>query len=300
MPEFNNGSLGLYLIAGAIILFVLGQSLFFLIKAWKHGKELGIDTKKLKNAVTSSALFSLPSALSVLATVIALAPALGLVIPWVRLSVIGNITYETVAATNAIEAFGITSGISEKITDPAVYAGVAWVMTIGICFSLVILPFVAKPLHQKFLKLNQKSDKAEATEEEAVKAEETAKPKKKRGFAGFIDYVTPALFIGLIGAYVSNSILGSGKADVPIDGAGVLSVLTLVTSIVVSIVLELISNKFKLSWLEPFVMPLGMIAGMIVAVLAYNFLPVILPDVTFNIGETAINLKEIASFEWRG
>ncbi len=299
MPEFNNGSLGLYLIAGAIILFVLGQSLFFLIKAWKHGKAIGIDKQKLKNAVTSSALFSLPSALSVLATVIALAPALGLVIPWVRLSVIGNITYETVAATNAIEAFGITTGISEKITDPAVYAGVAWVMTIGICFSLVVLPFVAKPLHKKFLKLNQKP-KTEDEDEEDIITEETAKPKKKRGFAGFIDYVTPALFIGLIGAYVSNSILGSGKPDVIIDGAGVLSVLTLVTSIVVSIILELVSNKFKLAWLEPFVMPIGMIAGMVVAVLAYNFLPVILPDVTFNIGETAINLKDIALFEWRG
>lgn len=299
MPKFSNDLLGLYIIAGVIILFVLGQSLFFLIKAWKHGKELGIDTKKLKNAVTSSALFSLPSALSVLATVIALAPALGLVIPWVRLSVIGNITYETVAATNAIEAFGITTGISEKITDPAVYAGVAWVMTIGICFSLVILPFVAKPLHKKFLKLNRKPASEEATEE-TVNTGETTKAKKKRGFAGFIDYVTPALFIGLIGAYVSNSILGSGKPDEPLDGAGVLSVLTLVTSIVVSIVLELISNKFKLTWLEPFVMPLGMISGMVVAVLAYNFLPVILPDVTFSLGERVINLKDIASFEWRG
>ncbi len=300
MPEFNNSSLGLYLIAGAIILFVLVQSLFFLVKAWKHGKELGIDKKKLKNAVTSSALFTLPSALSVLATVIALAPALGLVIPWVRLSVIGNITYETFAATQAIEAFGITSGISEKITDPAVYAGVAWVMTIGICFSLVVLPFAAKPLHKKFLKLNQKSDKEQVAEETTVQTEETAKPKKKRGIAGFIDYVTPALFIGLIGAFVSNSILGSGKPDELLDGAGVLSVLTLVTSIVVSIVLELVSNKFKLTWLEPFVMPIGMIAGMVVAVVAYNYLPAILPDVTFSIGERVINLKDIASLEWRG
>ena len=86
----------LYLIAGAVILFVLGQSVFFLVKAWKRGKELGIDAKKLRDSVTSSALFTVPSALSVLATVIALAPALGLVVPWVRLSVLGNITYETV------------------------------------------------------------------------------------------------------------------------------------------------------------------------------------------------------------
>ena len=281
MPEFNNGSLGLYLIAGAIILFVLCQSLFFLIKAWKHGKELGIDKKKLKNAVTSSALFSLPSALSVLATVIALAPALGLVIPWVRLSVIGNITYETVAATNAIEAFGITTGIREKITDPEVYAGIAWVMTLGICFSLVILPFVAKPLHKKFLNAtNKKSNEPVDEDDETI--EEPDAPKKKRGIAGFIDHVTPALFIGLIGAFVTNSILGKGKADVALDGAGVLSVITLVTAIVSSVLLELVSKKLKLTWLEPFVMPLGMIAAMAVAILVYNVSP------------------EIALIEWRG
>lgn len=281
---FDNSSLGLYLIAGAIILFVLGQSLFFLIKAWKHGKEMGIDKKKLKNAVTSSALFTVPSALSVLATVIALAPALGLVIPWVRLSVIGNITYETVAATEAIKAFGITTGITEAITDPEVYAGVAWVMTIGICFSLVILPFVAKPLHKKFLNASKKAE-SEVTEESTATEDtaETKSPKKKRSFAGFMDYVTPALFIGLIGAFVANSILGAGKADVALDGAGVLSVLTLVTSVIVSVVLEIVSKKFKLTWLEPFVMPIGMIAGMVVAVVAYNVLP-----------------ADIALLEWRG
>lgn len=278
-------SIGLYLIAGAVILFVLLQSVFFLVKSWKHGKEIGIDKKKLRDAVTSSALFTIPSAFSVLATVIALAPALGLVIPWVRLSVIGNITYETVAATEAIEAFGITTGITEAITDKTAFAGVAWVMTIGICFSLVILPFVAKPLHKKFLNAGKKK---EETPETAVKVEETSETsdkKKKRSFAGFMDYVTPALFIGLIGAFVSNSILGAGnqKTDIPLDGAGVLSVITLVTAVAVSIILELITKKFKLTWLEPFVMPIGMIVAMIAAIVAYNVLP-----------------PEIALLEWRG
>ena len=268
----------LYLIAAAVIVFVLIQSLFFLVKAWKHGKEIGIDKQKLKNSVTSSALFTIPSALSVLATVIALAPALGLVIPWVRLSVIGNITYETVAATEAIEAFGVTTGITEPITDPEVFAGVAWVMTLGICFSLVILPFVAKPLHKKFLNAGKK--KEEPVEEVA---KETTDAPKKRSFAGFMDYVTPALFIGLIGAFVANSILGAGKADVPLDGAGVLSVITLITAIVVSIVLEIVTKKFKLTWLEPFVMPIGMILAMVAAIIAYNVLP-----------------EGIALLEWRG
>ena len=276
----------LYLIAGAVILFVLGQYVFFLVKAWKRGKELGIDAKKLRDSVTSSALFTVPSALSVLATVIALAPALGLVVPWVRLSVLGNITYETVAATEAIKAAGVETGIIEAITDPEVFTAVAWVMTLGICFSLVILPFVAKPLHKKFLNAGKKKEEepVEKAEETAV-AEETAKGKKKakRSFAGFMDHVTPALFIGLISAFISNSILGAGKPETFGDGAGVISVITLATAIVVSAVLEIVAKKMKLTWLEPFVMPIGMIIAMVVAIVAFNVLP-----------------SEIALLEWRG
>ena len=279
----------LYLIAGAVILFVLGQSVFFLVKAWKRGIELGIDKKKLRDSITSSALFTVPSALSVLATVIALAPAIGLVVPWVRLSVLGNITYETVAATEAIRAAGVTTGITEAITDPEVFTAVAWVMTLGICFSLIILPFVAKPLHKKFLNAGKKKDSekvktAEVAETETKETtEKNGKKKAKRSFAGFVDHVTPALFIGLISAFISNSILGAGKPETFGDGAGVLSVITLATAIIVSALLEIIAKKLKLTWLEPFVMPIGMIVAMVVAIVAYNVLP-----------------PEIAILEWRG
>lgn len=275
---FNNGSLGLYLIAGAIILFVLIQSIFFLVKAWKQGKKLGLDKSKLRNAVTSSALFTIPSALSVLATVIALAPALGLVIPWVRLSVIGNLMYETTAAEAAMEAFGHTGGIANAVTDPTVYAGIAWVMTLGICFSLVILPFLAKPLHKKFMAASNK----EKSEEETVSAD----GKKKRTFGEFINkFATPAIFIGLIGAFIARAIAGQGSTKAPeeLDGAGVLSVSTLAVAVIFSIVLEVIVKKLKLTWLEPFVMPIGMIVAMVAAIVLYNVLP-----------------AEIATFEWRG
>lgn len=265
----------LYLIAGGVILFVLAQSAFFLVKAWKHGKELGIDKKKLRDSVTSSALFTIPSALSVLATVIALAPALGLVIPWVRLSVIGNLMYETTAAEAAMEAFGHQGGMAVPVTDPEIYAGVAWVMTLGICFSLVILPFVAKPLHKKFMSAGKK--------EEAAKAESDNQPKKKT-LGGFInDYATPAIFIGLIGAFIARAIIGAGKPETFGDGAGVLSIITLVVAVVVSIILEIITKKFKLTWLEPFVMPIGMIVAMVAAIVFFSVLP-----------------EEIAILEWRG
>ena len=270
----------LYLIAGAVILFVLAQSIFFLVKAYKQGRALGLDKSKLRNAITSSALFTIPSALSILATIIALVPALGPVIPWVRLSVIGNLMYETTAAEAAMEAFGHEGGMAVPVTDPEVYAGVAWVMTLGICFSLVVLPFLAKPLHKKLLQAGKKDEtpKAEATENAPADA------KKKRSLNGFInDFATPAIFIGLIGAFIARAIIGAGKPETFGDGAGVLSIITLVVAVVVSIALEILAKKLKLTWLEPFVMPIGMIIAMIAAIVFFNVLP-----------------EEIATFEWRG
>ena len=271
--DFRN-STSLYLIAAAVILFVLGQSIFFLVKAWKQGKALGIDKKKLRDAVTSSAIFTIPSALSILATVIALAPALGMVIPWVRLSVIGNLMYESTAAEAAMEAFGHVGGMAEKVTDPTVFAGIAWVMSLGICFSLVLLPFLAKPLHKKFVAAGKKDKEAEQNGE---------KKEKKNDNSGIMDLVSPAVFIGLIGAFVARAIAGAGKPDIFGDGAGVVSVITLVTAIVVSLIFEVIAKKLKLTWLEPFVMPIGMIVAMVVSVVAFNLLP-----------------PEIAVWEWRG
>ena len=268
----------LYAIAGAVILFVLAQSVFFLVKAWKQGRALGIDKAKLRNAITSSALFTVPSALSVLATVIALAPALGLVIPWVRLSVIGNLMYETTAAEAAMEAMGHQGGMAVPVTDPEVYAGVAWVMTLGICFSLVILPFLAKPLHKKFMAASQKEEAAPAD------ANAPADAKKKRSLNGFINkFATPAIFIGLIGAFVARAIIGGGKPETFGDGAGVLSIITLVVAVVVSIALEILAKKLKLTWLEPCVMPIGMIVAMVAAIVFFNVLP-----------------EDIAMLEWRG
>ena len=273
-------STALYLIAGAVILFVLAQSIFFLVKAYKQGRALGLDKSKLRNAITSSALFTIPSALSILATIIALVPALGPVIPWVRLSVIGNLMYETTAAEAAMEAFGHEGGMAVPITDPEVYAGVAWVMTLGICFSLVILPFVAKPLHKKLLQAGKKEEAPKAETAENVPAE----GKKKRGLNGFInDFATPAIFIGLIGAFIARAIIGAGKPETFGDGAGVLSIITLVVAVFVSIALEILAKKLKLTWLEPFVMPIGMIIAMVAAIVFFNVLP-----------------EEIAIFEWRG
>ena len=96
----------MYGIAFVVIGFVIVQSVFFIVKAWKRAKELGIKQETLKQTVTSSALFTLAPALAILATVIVLASSLGIVLPWIRLSVVGNLAYETVAAQTVLDELG--------------------------------------------------------------------------------------------------------------------------------------------------------------------------------------------------
>ncbi len=252
-------SVPMYLIGGALILFIIAQSLFFLIKAWKRARQLGLSSATLRSTVTGSALFTIAPAIAILATVVSLAGALGLVLPWVRLSVIGNLSYETVAATAAMEALDHAGGMAVEVKDQTLFATIAWVMTVGSVFPLLLLPIVAKPIQKK---LN------------------TAVAKSKSDLP---DILAAAAFIGLIGAFIARAIAGSGDDKIIGDGAGVLSIITLVSAVVISLTLETISKKTKAKWMQPFIMPVSMLLAMTIAVVAFNLLP---PDV--------------ALLEWRG
>ena len=97
----------LFVIVGIIIAVVLGQSVFFLVKAIRRAKELGIAKETIRKTISSSAVFTIAPAISVLVGVVVLSKALGIALPWLRLSVIGSITYENVAAQNALTAVSV-------------------------------------------------------------------------------------------------------------------------------------------------------------------------------------------------
>ena len=152
--NFNVNSPILFVIVGAIIALVLAQSVFFLIRAVKRAKQLGISSSTVKKTISSAAIFTIAPAVAVLIGVVALSKSLGIPLPWLRLSVIGSITYETVAAGNALESAGLSAGAT--ITDPAIYVTVAWVMTVGIAAGLVLVPFVTKKIQSGMTKMGMK------------------------------------------------------------------------------------------------------------------------------------------------
>ncbi len=246
----------MYALAAIVVAFVTVQSLFFIIKSWKHAKELGIEKEKLKNTVVSSIMFTVAPAISILATVIVLANALGIVLPWIRLTVIGNLAYETTAAQSAVEAMGGT--LSESVSDYQQFSTISWAMTIGSIAPLLMLPFVCKKLQKKIGSAVNKSESS-----------------KKFG-----DAISAAAFIGIISAFIARALAGTGEAvsspdrvKNPATDAGFMSISVLLVSMIAMVILETICKKFKLDKLSPFTMPISMFIGMGAAMLFKAVLP---------------------------
>ena len=49
----------LFVLAGLIIAVVMGQSVYFLAKALKRSKELGMDQTKIRKTIQTAALFTI-------------------------------------------------------------------------------------------------------------------------------------------------------------------------------------------------------------------------------------------------
>lgn len=242
--KFSVNSPILFIMVGIIILAVLAQSVYFLVRALKRARQLDISHKTLKKTITSAAVFTIAPAIAILVGVLALSKSLGIALPWLRLSIIGSITYETVAANNALTALGLPSGT--QITDANVFVTVLWVMTIGIAAGLVFVPFVTKKIQGGISKIGLKD--------------------KKWG-----EILNNAMFIGMISAflgYVFCDVTNVFKGD----ASGLIPVLVMLVSAVVMTICGLLSKKFKILWLTDYALPLSLVLGMASAIPITNWL----------------------------
>ncbi len=232
--NFSTNSLFLYGLAVFVILFVLAQSIFFLVRSFRRGKELGISTEKLRKTILSTAVFTLAPALSILIGIVTLSKFLGIPLPWIRMSVIGAITYELPAATSTANALGLS--LSEIITDPKVYSAIAWVMTLGIMPSIILPPILMKKIQGGMVKLKSKDSK-------------------------WGDLFLTSMFLGMISAF-----LGMVFADVRSGIAGWIPIFVMLFSALLMAVCGLLIKKCGMKWLETYAMSISMVGAMVFAV----------------------------------
>ncbi|MBQ9861537.1 MAG: DUF5058 family protein [Clostridia bacterium] len=234
----------LYILVGVIIAVVLAQSVYFLVRAVRRAKELGISAETVKKTVSSSAIFTVAPAISILVSVVALSKSLGVALPWLRLSVIGSMSYEVVASQNVLEAANVADGT--VITDPSIFLSVVWVMTLSIAAGLVLVPFMTKGIQNGMTKMGLKDKK-------------------------WSEIFNNAMFLGMISAFlgfVFCDVLDVTKGDT----SCLIPVCVMVSSAVIMAICGLFATKFKIRWLTDYALPMSLVGGMALAIPFTNWL----------------------------
>ena len=262
--EFSTNHPILFVLAGIIIAAVLAQSAFFLIKAWRRGVELGMDKKKLRKIATTATVFTIAPAVAIVISVLALSKKLGLALPWLRLSVVGSLSYEAIAAENTSNAMGLSASVSPNASQ---FVTIALVMTLSILVGIWLVPVIAKKLQNGMVNLEKRDKK-------------------------WADIFSSSMFIGMIAAFVGFvfcdvSRLWSGNADGLVEvvkkvtengekvektfyyttTSGLVPMCVMGVSALVMVVLGLLSKKIKkAAWLADYALPISLLLGMASAI----------------------------------
>ena len=265
--EFNVNHPILFVFVGLIIAAVIGQSVYFLVKSYRRAKELGMDMTKINKTIKTAAIFTIAPAISIVITVVALSKSLGIALPWLRLSVVGSLSYEAIAAANAASGMGTTLAELAKSMNASQFVTIVSVMTISIMVGIWLVPVVAKKYQAGMVSFEKKDQK-------------------------WSDILQNSLFIGMITAFVGYVFCDISRLWRSVDGiftlvketdgvesvtkytstSGLVPVCVMATSALLMCVCGLLINKLKWKWLNDYALPICMVVGMAVAIPLTNIL----------------------------
>ena len=238
--EFNVNHPILFVLAAILVAAVLAQSIYFLAKALRRAKAIGMDTKKLTKTIRTAAVFTIAPAVSIVISVITLAKDLGLPLPWLRLSVVGSLSYEAIAASNAVSAMGLKLGEISSLTAQQ-YVNILLVMTISILVGIWLVPVIGKKLLGGMSSLGKRDAK-------------------------WADIFQNAMFIGMISAFVGFVFCDISRLWAPVEGfsatSGLIPVAVMAVSAVIMLLCGLVMKVFKWRWVNDYALPISLIGGM--------------------------------------
>ena len=232
----------LFVLAGILVAVVLAQSIYFLVKAMKRSKAIGMDQAKIRKTIKTAAIFTIAPAVSIVISVITLSKTLGLPLPWLRLSVVGSLSYEAIAASNALSAMELELGKVSELTAQQ-FVNISLVMTISILVGIWLVPVIGKKLLGGMSKLEAKDKK-------------------------WSEIFQNAMFIGMISAFLGFVFCDFSRLWAPVEGysatSGLIPVAVMGVSAVVMVVLGLAMKKWK--GLGDFALPISLVLGMASAI----------------------------------
>jgi len=230
----------IYLVVAVAIFCVVAMCVFFMVKSWRAGVRIGMDKKVLRKVVVSSCTFTVLPAVSILLGVITLSGSMGIPLPWLRLSVIGNLQYEVNVADIAARSVGL-GGLSISEMTLEAYVTMALVMTCGILGGALLCLFTLKGYAGKL-------------------AGKKPVPQGEKSKKSFGDFAMIAMFVGMCATYIGSYVGKAAQADF-------LPIITALLSAAFMAVCEWLERKYHMKALENFDLALCMLLAMAGAVL---------------------------------
>ena len=157
---------------------------------------------------------------------------------------VGSLSYEAIAAENAVSAMGLSLGKITSLTAQQ-FVNITLVMTISILVGIWLVPVIGKKLLSGMSNLGAKDAK-------------------------WADIFQNAMFIGMISAFLGYVFCDISRLWAPVEGysttSGLVPVCTMGVSALVMVVLGLLMRKPKLKWLGDYALPISLVLGMVSAI----------------------------------
>lgn len=227
------------------VCFVAFQALLFLREASAASKQLGISDERRRSAMKSSAVTSIGPSIVVLSGMLSLLVTVGAPMGWMRLSMIGSVMFESIAAGLGTSAVGVTLGTDPMTPD-----------ALGMAIWTMILCSIGWVLFATFSA--NKMDKIEV--------------RLSKGNAGTMTSIASCAIIGVFSAMCASHLIKPAYMIVQAAEAAEVSgawrnCLACVLGVVIMFLLNTIASKKDIAWLREWALTITILAAMIITAL---------------------------------
>ena len=229
--DIMNGT-PLYLMVIASLVIIGGLCVVVAVRAYRRAGELGMDKGTLMTIIRASAIYTIAPSLAIVIGLFSLAPVLGIPWSWFRLSVLGAVNYELMAADMIATSSGYGS-LAElaQSNDPSLTGTIMLTMSVGILVALLFSLICGKKI--------------------------------QGGVSGVMEK-HPENGALLMASFSLAIVVVFGPMQMV---SGTVKMLTFLVSMVITLVQLLLIKKFRLNWLKNFTLANALLLGMVCSVL---------------------------------
>lgn len=213
------------------LIFIIFLACLFFKKSYARAVELGFEKSVLRKVIKSSIIFTIIPSIAIVIALFSLASVLGIPWSWFRLSVVGSLAYELMAAEMSVTGAGFQS-LGDFIQNGQVstLSTIMFVMSFSIIGGIVFNLIVGKKFYVTLQNYQEKN---------------------KEWGALAMSY----FMLGLAAVFLPLQVF-----------QGPVFIATLLSSALVAFIHIILIQKFNMKWLGEFVLANSLIIGMISSV----------------------------------